>query len=149
MIRGSGCSKSRLPKAAGAEVAVQPRNALFQLQMSKNATSRWREVHLQVKMYKMPQLRHAAVARSTFASQNAKKLTGSDVEKWQATVLRKMCKTPAFWHALELTMWKRCLAEEIKKVDTQSVNESISQLVNQSGSQLVPLVSWLIGQLVS
>ena len=26
MIRGSGCSKSRLAKAAGAEVAVQQRN---------------------------------------------------------------------------------------------------------------------------
>ena len=42
MIRGSGCSKSRLAKAAGAEVAVQPRN------------EKW----------------HAGVARSAFASQN-------------------------------------------------------------------------------
>ena len=56
--------------------------------MSKNGTPLWREAHLYVKMYKTPQLRshfgscdpekwHAAVARSTFVSQNAKKLAGS------------------------------------------------------------------------
>ena len=45
LIRGSGCSKSRLAKAAGAEVAVRQRT----------------------------KKRHAAVARSTFASQNVKK----------------------------------------------------------------------------
>ena len=50
MIRVSGESKSRLAKAAGAEVALQ---------------------RTQEKL-------HAAVARSTFSSQNAKKLTGSD-----------------------------------------------------------------------
>ena len=49
MIRGSWCSKSRLAKAAGAEVAVEQRN------------EKW----------------HEAVARSAFVSQNAKKLTGS------------------------------------------------------------------------
>ena len=42
MIRGSGCSKSRLAKAVGAEVAVEHRN------------EKW----------------HAAAARSTFSSQN-------------------------------------------------------------------------------
>ena len=42
MIRGSGCSKSKLGKAAGAEVAVQ--------QSKKNGTPLWREAHLQVKM---------------------------------------------------------------------------------------------------
>ena len=50
MIRGSCCSKSSLAKAAGAEVAVEQRN------------EKW----------------HAAVARSTFSSQNAKKLTVSE-----------------------------------------------------------------------
>ena len=45
MIRGSGCSKSRLAKAVGAEVAVEHRN------------EKW----------------HAAVARSTFVSQNVEK----------------------------------------------------------------------------
>ena len=50
MIRGSGCSKTRLAKAAGAEVAAQQRNEKWQ----------------------------AAVARSTFSSQNAQKYPGSD-----------------------------------------------------------------------
>ena len=49
VVSGSWCSKSRLAKAAGAEVAVQQRN------------EKW----------------HAAVARSAFASQNVKKLRGS------------------------------------------------------------------------
>ena len=50
MIRVSGESKSRLVKAAGAEVCRQRRY----------------------------QKLHAAVARSTFGSENAKKLRGSD-----------------------------------------------------------------------
>ena len=50
MIRVSGESKSRLVKAAGAESCGQRRN----------------------------QKLHAAVARSTFPSQNAKKLRGSE-----------------------------------------------------------------------
>jgi len=50
MIRGSGCSKSSLAKAVGAEVAVQ------------QTDEKW----------------HAAVARSTFASQNAQNTAGSD-----------------------------------------------------------------------
>ena len=55
----------------------------------KNCTPLWREAHLQVKMYKTQHSRttfwscdveklHAAVARSTFSSQNRKKLTVSD-----------------------------------------------------------------------
>ena len=50
MIPGSGCSKSRLAKAAGAEVAVQQRN------------EKW----------------HAAVARSAFASKNAQNISGPE-----------------------------------------------------------------------
>ena len=50
MIRASGQSKSRPVKAAGAEVGAQQRN----------------------------QKLHAAVAKSTFSSQNAKKLTVSE-----------------------------------------------------------------------
>ena len=59
------------------------------LQMSKNGTRPWREAHLQVKICKKPQCgtnfgrsnvqkSHAAVARSAFASENVKKLTGTD-----------------------------------------------------------------------
>ena len=50
MICGWAGSKNNLGKAAGAEVAVERRNEKL----------------------------HAAVARSTFQSQNVKKLTGSD-----------------------------------------------------------------------
>ena len=42
MIWGSGGSKSRLAKAAGAEPAGQMRD-------EKNCTPLWREAHLQVK----------------------------------------------------------------------------------------------------
>ena len=45
MICGSGGSKSRLAKAAGAEPAGQMREM-------KNCTPLWREAHFQVKMYK-------------------------------------------------------------------------------------------------
>ena len=55
-------------------------------QMSKNGTPLWREAHLQVKTHKTPHCGtdfassdvkklHAAVARSTFASQNAQNTT--------------------------------------------------------------------------
>ena len=62
---------------------------LFEVEMLKNCTPLWREAHRQVKMYKTSQFRttfrswdveklHAAVARSTFPSQNVKKLTVSE-----------------------------------------------------------------------
>ena len=50
MICGSGGSKSRLAKAAGAEPAGQMRD-------KKNCTPLWREAHFQVKMYKTHQVR--------------------------------------------------------------------------------------------
>ena len=50
MIRGSGCSKSRLAKAAGAEVAVQQRNEKL----------------------------HTAVTPSTFSSQNVQNTSATD-----------------------------------------------------------------------
>ena len=76
----------------------------------KNCTPLWREAHFQVKMYKTCQVRstfwswdvekwHAAVARSTFPSQNVKKLRGSE-------------------HFLKLRCWKmahRCGEKHISK----------------------------------
>ena len=61
------------------------RGAIFEVQMSKNRTPLWREAHCQVKMCKTPHSRatfrssdvqksRAAVARSTFVSQNVEKL---------------------------------------------------------------------------
>ena len=76
----------------------------------KNCTPLWREAHLQVKMYKTPQLRttfgswdvekvYAVVARSTFASQNVQNTSAPD----------------HFW---KLRCWKsvrRCGAKHISK----------------------------------
>ena len=83
MICGSGGSKSRLAKAAGAE-----RSQLARWEM-KNCTPLWREAHVEVKMYKTHQVRttfgscdvekvHAVVARSTFPSQNVQNTSASD-----------------------------------------------------------------------
>ena len=71
MICGSGGSKSRLAKAAGAEPAGHRRDeklhavvarstfgktgglgALLEVEMSKKCTALWREAHFEVKMYK-------------------------------------------------------------------------------------------------
>ena len=102
MICGSGGSKSRLAKAAGAEPCGQMRDeklhvlvarsssgALLEVEMSKKCMPLWREAHFQVKMYKAPQLRsafkswnvekvHAVVARSTFRSENVQNTPRSD-----------------------------------------------------------------------
>ena len=62
---------------------------LLEVEMSKKCTRLWREAHFQVKLYKTHQVRttsgtwdvekvHAAVARSTFRSQNVKNTRGSD-----------------------------------------------------------------------
>ena len=75
------------------------RRWMFSTEM-KNGTRLWREEHLQVKMRKTPHDRsnfwssdfqkwHAAVARSTFASQNEQNTTWSYVlDKWHAAVAR-------------------------------------------------------------
>ena len=62
--------------------------AVFEVPMSINGTPRWREAHFTGKTHKTPhrgaicevdlQKWHAAVARSTFASQNVKELRGWD-----------------------------------------------------------------------
>ena len=81
MIWGSGGSKSKLAKAAGAEPAGQMR--------MKNCTPFWHEAHFQVKRYKTPGVRttfgswdvekvNAVVARSTFPSQNVQNTRVSD-----------------------------------------------------------------------
>ena len=77
----SAGSKSRLAKAAGAEVAAQSRQEKLHAAVPRSA--------FQVKMYNIARVRttfgssdvekwHAAVARSTFASQNAQNTSASD-----------------------------------------------------------------------
>ena len=87
MICGSGGSKSRLAKAAGAEPSGQMRDEklhavvarstfrsqkctkhtssgpLLEVEISKKCTPLWREAHFEVKMYKAPHV------RATFFSQ--------------------------------------------------------------------------------
>ena len=77
----SAGSKSRLAKAAGAEVAAQSRQEKWHAAVARST--------VQVKMYKTPRLRstfgssdvqtwHAAVARSTFATQNVQNTPAPD-----------------------------------------------------------------------
>ena len=98
--------------------------ALFEVEMRKNCTPLWRNAHSQVNMCKTPQLRstfwssdvsklRAAVAKCTFASENAQKLTVSEhfLKSWcrkictplwrEAHLQVKMYKIPVFWH----TFW--------------------------------------------
>ena len=123
MICGSGGSKSRLAKAAGAEPAGQRRE--------KNCTPLWREAHFQVKMYKTHHSRttfgsgdvekvHAVVARSTFPSQNVQNTRGSD-HFWRLPCRKsarrcgakhifksKVVKTDGLGPLLEVQMSKKC-----------------------------------------
>ena len=99
--------------------------------MSKKCTPLWREVHVQVKMYKTPPLRttfgscdvekvHAVVARSTFPSQNVQSTPGSD-HFWKLRCRKsarrcgakhisksKCIKHTRFGPLLEVAMSKKC-----------------------------------------
>ena len=97
----------------------------------KNCTPLWRKAHLQVKMYKTPQLRttfgscdvekvHAVVARSTFPSQNVQNTPGPDnfwqlrcrksARRWGAKHISKSkcTKHHMFAPLLEVRMLKKC-----------------------------------------
>ena len=109
MICGSGGSKSRLAKAAGAEPSGQMREEKLhpvvarstfasekaEVELSKKCTPLWREAHLEVKMYEAYHARitfrswdvksvHAVVARSTCPSQNVQNAAFSD-HFWKLT----------------------------------------------------------------
>ena len=137
MARGCGakhickskCTKHHIP------------GAILEVQMFQNATRLWREAHLQVKMHKTPHSRshfgssdvpkcHAAVARSTFASQNAQTphsrshFGSSDVEKCHASVARSTFASQnaqnttipdPFWTFRCSKMARRCGAKHICK----------------------------------
>ena len=134
MIWGSGGSKSRLAKAAGAEPAGQMRDEkivrrcgakhiskskctkhlssgpLLEVEMSKKCKPLWREAHFKVKMYKAHQV------RTTFGS--------SHVEKVHAVVARStfpsqnVQNTSApdhFWKLRCRKSARRCGAKHISK----------------------------------
>ena len=134
MICGSGGSKSRLAKAAGAETSGQMRDEklhavvarstfrkqnvknttcsdhFWKLRCQKKCTPLWREAHFEVKMYKTHQL------RTTFGS--------CDVEKVHAVVARStypsqnVQNTPRsdhFWKLRCRKSARRCGAKHISK----------------------------------
>ena len=120
MICGSGGSKSRLAKAAGAEPSGQRRDEKLHAVVA----------HFEVKMYKAHQLRttfgswdvekvHAVVARSTFPSQNS-----LDVEKVHAVVVRSTfssqnvqntARSDHIWQLRCRKSARRCGAKHISK----------------------------------
>ena len=82
MARGCGAKHICKSKCSKHHIC----GAILEVPMFKNGTRLWREAHLQVKMLKTPHSRshfgssdvqkwHAAVARSTFSSQNVKNTT--------------------------------------------------------------------------
>ena len=82
-----GCGAKRICKSKCTNHLMV--GAILEVPMFKNGTRLWREAHLQVKMYKTPHCRshfgssdvqkwHAAVARSTFASQNVQNTSLSE-----------------------------------------------------------------------
>ena len=125
MICGSGGSKSRLAKAAGAEPAGQMRDeklhavvarstfpsqnvqkhtmygALLEVEMSKKCAALWREPHFEVKMFKTPQL------WSTFRI--------CDVEEVHAVVARSTFPSQNVQHTHTHTMHGPLLEVEMSK----------------------------------
>ena len=119
--------------------------ALFEVQMSKNCTPLWRNARLQVKMYKTPRVRttfwrssdqklHAAVAKRTFAGENAKKLTVSEhfLKFW----CRKIARRCGAKHILKWKCAKYLCFGTLFQVQ-MSKNQSVSKFVSQSISQVV------------
>ena len=134
MFCGSGGSKNRLDKAAGAE----PYMVVWEM---KNCMPLWHEARVEAKMLKAPQLRsisgswhiqkvHTVVARSTFWSQMPKAphvrttFGAWDVEKVHSVVVRSVFpsqnaqSTPWSEHFWKLRCWKsacRCGAKHVSK----------------------------------
>ena len=82
-----GCGEKHICKSKCTKHHIG--GAILEVPMLQNGTPLWREAHLKVKMCKTPHSRshfgrsdvqkwHAAVARSTFASQNAQNTTIPD-----------------------------------------------------------------------
>ena len=146
MICGSGGSKKRLAKAAGAEPSGQMRDeqiahrcgakhnskskctkhtnleALWKVEMSKKCTPLWREAHFEVKMYKTHH------AWNTFGS--------SHVEKVHTVVARSTFRsenaqrTPCSEHFWKFTYRKsarRCGAKHFSKSKVQKTDGYGSQ----------------------
>ena len=128
MICGSGGSKSKLAKAAGAEPAGQLRDeklhafvarSTFASEKDKNTscsehlwklcTPLWREAHFQVKIYKAPQL------RSTFRSCDVEKVHVRAVAARSTFPSQNAQKTFIFGPLLEVAMSKKCTCVPLRR----------------------------------
>ena len=135
MVCGSGGSKSRLAKAAGAETSGEMRNeklhAVVKAQNTWVSEHFWREAHFEVKMTKTHhscgscdvEKVHAVVARSTFRSQNVQNTPGPD-HFWQ---LR--CRKSA----------RRCGAKHISKSKCTKHTRSGPLLAVEISKKCTPL----------
>ena len=129
MICGSGCSKSRFAKAAGAEVAVQHRNenwltavariTCVSQKVQNNACS---DHFLEVPMS------NTTVARSTCVSQKVQNTACSDhFLKFHMCKSKCQKKTAGFGPLFEVQSLRKVVSQSI----SQFVNESVGQLINQ------------------
>ena len=128
-----------------------------EVEMSKKCTPLWREVHLEVKMCKTPQLRttfgswdvekvHAVVAGSTFRSQNVKNTTCSDHFwrfrcrfAWQAQGIvhfDKVSKTWGLWSISKDHGKRGTFAEDLQRCifrGRRSTRDMFIRAVRRSG----------------
>ena len=117
MICGSGGSKSRLAKAAGAEPAGQMRDeklhavvarSTFRIKNVQNTTPLWHEAHFEVKMYE------AHHARTTFGSCDVEKVYAAEA---RSTLRSQKCTKHTRWGPLlEVAMSKKCTRYGAKRI---------------------------------
>ena len=143
MFCGSGGSRSRLAKAAGAETLGEKGGI-------KNCTRLWREADLKVKMFKAPRSQstcwrweiekvHPVVARSTFGSQNAQmhKLR-SMFRRWDVQDVAGLVAQSRFWsqhvknlscseHFWKLSCSKGACGCGAKDIRSQNAIECVNQ----------------------
>ena len=123
------CSEKHILKSKCTKHSIL--GPLFEVAMWKNCTPLKREAHFQVKMYKTPHGRttfrscdveklHAAVARSTFSSQNVQNTACSDhFLKLRCRKIARRCsekhickskcqKTEGYGPLFDVPMWKKC-----------------------------------------
>ena len=126
-----GCGEKHICKSKCTKHHIG--GAILEVPMLQNGTPLWREAHLKVKMCKTPHSRshfgrsdvqkwHAAVARSTFASQNAQNTTIPDpFWTFQCSKMARGCGTKhiripdPFWTFRCSKMARRCGAKHICK----------------------------------
>ena len=144
MFCGSGGSRSRLAKAAGAETLGEKGGI-------KNCTRLWREADLKVKMFKAPRSQstcwrweieklHPVVARSTFGSQNAQihKLR-SMFRRWDVQDVDGLVAQSRFWsqHVKNLScsehFWKLSCSKGARGCGAKDIrSQNAIKCVNQS-----------------